>query len=231
MAKYAPSALLGRISRSAGSTTFGHNRFGAYFRNRVIPTNPVTPAQTAIRVDFGDHSSNYRSLTQEQRDEWINYGENYAKTDTLGQTYGLTGLQAYVSVNRNLATYGIAAISAPGLFSPPSGLASASATVEEGGDLIVAYTVTPLPALSKVAIFATRPLSAGINFQSNGAYKLIAVSAAAAASPADIGNAYEAIYGSLGIVGQKVLFKAVVINSVGLASPVLQFSALVQALP
>lgn len=229
MAKYAPSALLGRISRSAGSTTFGHNRFGAYFRNRVIPTNPVTEAQTAVRVDFGDHASNYRALTQAQRDEWVAYGENYAKTDSLGQAYSLTGLQAYVSVNRNLATYGLAAISVPGLFSPPSGLATATATAELdiANTLEVAYTATPLAANTKVAIFATRPLSAGINFQPNGAYKLIAVSAAAAASPADILAAYEAIYGSIGLAGEKILFKAVVISSVGLASPVLQFATIV----
>jgi hypothetical protein len=227
MAKYAPSALIGRISRSAGSTTFGHNRFGAYFRNRVIPTNPVSPAQTAVRVDFGDHSSNYRSLTQPQRDEWIAYGLNYAKTDSLGQGYTLTGLQAYVSVARNRATYGAAALSVPDLFSPPSGLASAEATAEEATTLSVAFSVSPLPAGAKVAIFATRPLSAGINFQPNGAYKLISVSGAAAASPLDIKTPYEVIFGSVGNEGDKILFKAVVLNASGLASPWLQFSVIV----
>lgn len=219
------------ISRSAGSTTFARNRFGAYFRNRVIPTNPVTPAQTAIRVDFGDHSSNYRILTQEQQDEWIAYGENYVRQDSLGQTYTLTGLQAYVSVSRNLATYGNAALSAPAPFSPPSGLATATATILEDTSISVAYTATPLAANTKVAIFATRPLSAGINFQPNGAYKLIAVSAAAAASPADVFAAYVAVYGSTGNLGDKILFKAVVIASSGLASPVLQFSAIVEEAP
>jgi len=230
MAKYAPSALIGRISRSAGSTTFGHNRFGAYFRNRVIPTNPVTGAQTAIRVDFGDHSSNWRLLTQEQQDEWIAYGENFVRQDSLGQTYTLTGLQAYVSVNRNLATYGSAALSNPGLYSPPTGLATATATVDDTPTLSVAYTATPLATGEKLAIFATRPLSAGINFQPNGAYKLISVTAAAAASPANILAAYEAIYGSVGPGGTKILFKAFTINPQGLASPVLQFSALVEAI-
>lgn len=229
MAKYVPSALLGRISRSAGSTTFGHNRFGAYFRNRVIPTNPVTGPQTAVRVDFGDHSSNWRTLTAEQQAVWTAYGENYAKTDSLGETYSLTGLQAYVSVNRNLATYGAAAITVPGLFSPPSGLATATATADSslGGSMEVAYTATPLGANTKLAIFATRPLSAGINFQPNGAYKLIKVTAAAAASPADIAAEYTAIYGSVGLTGEKILYKLVVLNSLGLASPVFQTSTIV----
>lgn len=229
MAKYVPSPLIGRISRSAGSLTFAHNKFGAYFRNRVIPTNPVTGPQTAVRVDFGDHSSNWRALTQAQRDVWIAYGLNYVKTDSLGQTYSLTGLQAYVSVNRNLATYGLAAISAPGLYSPPSGLATAVGTADTalGGSFDVAYTATPLAANTKLFIFATRPLSAGINFQPNSAFKLIHVSAAAAASPADIFAEYTAIYGSLGVAGDKILLKALVVNSLGLAAPVLQFSTIV----
>lgn len=195
----------------------------------MIPTNPVTPAQTAIRVDFGDHSSNWRALTQAQRDEWTAYGLNYAKTDTLGETYSLTGLQAYVSVNRNLATYGSPAISIPGLYSPPSGLITATATADTalGGSFEVAYTATPLAAGTKLAIFATRPLSAGINFQANGAYKLILVTAAAAASPADIFAAYTAIYGSIGLAGDKILLKLLVLNSVGLAAPVLQTSTIV----
>jgi hypothetical protein len=224
MAKYVPSALLGAISRSAGSTTFAHNRFGYYFRNRVIPTNPVTGPQTAVRTDFGDHSSNYRALTEAQRLQWIAFGLNYVRQDSLGQTYSLTGLQAYVSVNRNAATYGASALSAPPLFSPPSGIATATITATIGlpNVLSVAYTVTPLAANTKVAIFATRPVSAGINFQPNGAYKLVFVSAAAAASPANILAAYEAIFGTLITAGEKILFKLVVINSEGLASPVLQ---------
>jgi hypothetical protein len=230
MAKYAPSALLGRISRSAGSTTFGHNRYGAYFRNRVIPTNPVTPAQTAVRVDFGDHSSAYRELTQNQQDEWIAYGLNFSRQDSLGQTYTLTGLQAFVSVNRNLATYGAAALQNPGAYAPPIGLATATATADDTPTLSVAYTATPLGSGVKLFIFATRPLSAGINFQPNGAYKLITVTAAAAASPANILTAYVAVYGSVGVAGDKILFKAFTVNPQGLASPVLQFSAIVAAI-
>lgn len=230
MAKYAPSALLGRISRSAGSTTFGHNRYGAYFRNRVIPTNPVTPAQTAIRVDFGDHSSNYRALTQEQIDEWIAFGQNFARTDSLGQVYNLTGLQAFVSINRNLATYGSPAVSIPPLYSPPSGLATAVATADDTPALSIAYTATPLAAGDKLVIFATRPLSAGIKFQPNGAYKLIFVTAAAAASPANVLAGYTAVYGAIGVAGEKILFKAFTISSGGLASPVLQFEAVITAI-
>lgn len=92
--------------------------------------------------------------------------------------------------------------------------------------LSVAYTATPLAAGTKLVIEATRQLSAGINFQQRGAYKVISVTAAAAASPANILAAYIVIFGAL-ISGTKILFRAYTINAAGVASPVFQFSKVV----
>lgn len=92
--------------------------------------------------------------------------------------------------------------------------------------LSVAFTPTPLSANTKLAIFATRPLSAGINFQPRGAYKLITVSSAAAVSPLDILSAYQAVYGVEPAAGEKVLVKAKVISSDGLESAVLEAQAI-----
>lgn len=153
------------------------------------------------------------------------------RTDSLGQTYSLTGLQAYVSVNRNLNTVGAAALGFAPAFSPPSGLLTAAATATVTGDVLtVAYTATPLATGCKLVVWATRPLSAGINFQQKGAYKIIKVSAAAAASPMDLFDEYTAIYGFL-LAGQKILFKAQVIDTVtGLAStPPLEFSTIIES--
>lgn len=79
--------------------------------------------------------------------------------------------------------------------------------------LSVAYTTTPLAANIKLQIYATRQLSAGINFQQKGAYKLIQVTAAAAASPANILANYIAIFGSL-IAGKKILLRLVPVDNV-----------------
>lgn len=227
MAKYVPSALLGRISRSAGSTTFGHNRNGAYFRNRVIPTNPVTSAQTNVRTSFGNIAEDWRGLTEEQRDAWTAFGQNFARTDSLGETYNLTGLQAFASVNQNLFTVGGTAVLAPPLYAPPAGILTMTVTANDTPTLSMAYTATPLGTGEKLVVEATRPLSAGINFQQRGAYKQVHVSAAAAASPANILSGYTAIYGTAGEIGEKILFRAYVISSTGLASPVLTGSTIV----
>lgn len=231
MAKYAPSALLGRLSRSAGSTTFAHNRFGAYLRNRTIPTNPATSAQTGVRTTLGDLSSAWRELTAAQRAAWTAYGENYVRTDSLGETYTLTGLQAFMSVNINRATYGNAQLSDAPIYAPPASLLTTAVTYDDTPVLSIAYTATPLAAGQKLLIFATRPLSQGINFQQRGAYKLVHVSAAAAASPANILAGYTTIYGSIGNIGDKILFRGVVLDEDGLTSPDLNFSAIQVAGP
>lgn len=125
--KYAPSALIGRLSRSAGSTTAGHNRFGAYLRNRVIPTNPQTAAQTVARNALAAASVEWRTKSDSERATWILLGDQMTRTDTLGQTYTLTGLQAFASVWRNVATYGGSAPTgnAPAL-NTPAGLATST---------------------------------------------------------------------------------------------------------
>lgn len=225
--KYAPSALIGRLSRSAGSTTASHNRYGAYLRNRVIPTNPATAKQTDVRTNLATQSSRWRTLSDVQRAAWGAWAPNLTRTDTLGQTYELNGQTAFLSVQRNINTYGGTPSSTPPAYTPPAGLASATVSASEGPSTIsIAFTATPLAANTKLAIFATRPLSAGINFQPNGAYKLIQVTTAAKASPADISSDYVAIFGDIA-ADQKILFKIVVLNVDGLASATLQTSAIV----
>jgi hypothetical protein len=98
----------------------------------VIPTNPVTDAQTTQRANFASISSNYRDLTVAQQAAWIAFGQNFARTDTLGETYDLQGNQAFLSVNRNLFIYGGAPLSSPPLYAPPSSPAGITVTAVGG---------------------------------------------------------------------------------------------------
>jgi hypothetical protein len=128
VAKYNPSALIGRISRSAGCTTFGHNRVGSYFRNRVVPTNPATNPQALVRGSLGTLSAAWRGLTEAQRGDWTGLGLNIIRTDSLGITYDLTGAQAYVAINRNLFTAGLAYVVIAPVYSPPAALLTITPT-------------------------------------------------------------------------------------------------------
>jgi hypothetical protein len=68
----------------------------------------------------------------------------------------------------------------------------------------VAYTATPLAANTRLFIFASPQASAGRKF--NGDYRLLAVTAAAAASPHNLLAAYTAKFG-VPVVGNRIFLK------------------------
>lgn len=128
LVKYVPSALIGRLSRSAGATTASHNRFGAYLRNRVMPTNRQTAAQTNVRANLALYSAGWKALTTTQQAGWTALGLNMTRTDSLGSTYNLTGQLAYIAINRNLFTVGLSATTTPPAYVLPAPLTSVTIT-------------------------------------------------------------------------------------------------------
>lgn len=134
----------------------------------------------------------WRALTDAQRAGWLALGLMISRTDSLGQVYTLNGFGAYCSVNNNKLDAGDAAISDAPAIVTPADLLTATITLT-GIAFSVAYTATPLAAGVRLFIRCSPQQSAGRKF--NGDYRLIAVTAAAAASPANILAAYTARLG------------------------------------
>ncbi len=107
-----------QISGSIGGTTWSHNRFGAYKRNRSVPVNPNTSRQVAVRNAVRTLTINWEIvLTQAQRNAWDLYGQNVSWVNKLGRAVFLTGLNHYVRCNTPRLMNGIASIdAAPTLF-------------------------------------------------------------------------------------------------------------------
>jgi len=187
-------------SGSVAGTTSSRNRFGQYRRTRAIPVNPDTGYQGPARAHFAEQSAAWRALTSTQRAGWAALGLLMTRTDSLGQTYSLTGLQAFVSVNAlNLATGGAAVSDAPAIVTPDS-LVTATITLTAAA-FSIAYTVTPLAANTKLMAFCSPQRSAGRAFESD--YRLVQTSAAAAASPLNVFSAYQARLGTP-VVGNRI---------------------------
>ncbi|MGH3481033.1 MAG: hypothetical protein ACRDQD_29940 [Nocardioidaceae bacterium] len=92
--------LGGAYSGSIGGWTASHNKGGAYFRRRSVPTNPATEAQNEVRAIFGSLAQQWTSLlTPSQRAAWNTYASNVSWTDVLGQTIQLSGLNHYIRSN------------------------------------------------------------------------------------------------------------------------------------
>jgi len=191
-------------SGSQAGTTSSRNRFGQYRRTRAIPVNTNTAAQQAVRARLESHGAAWRAITQAQRAGWIALGLQIQRTDSLGQVYNLTGFQAYASVNGNLLASGEVRIAeAPALSLPDSLLTLAVTTT--GGTMSVAYTATPLAADTHLMIFAGPQRSAGRGFEND--LRLIATTAAAAASPHNLLAAYSAKFGAP-VVGNRIFVSA-----------------------
>lgn len=189
-------------SGSQAGTTASRNRFGQYFRTRAIPVQPSTPQQLVQRARMSTNSAAWRALTDTQRAGWESLGAGITRTDALGQTYTLNGFMAYCSINNNKLDAGDAVVAdAPAIVTPPT-LLTAVITLTAAA-MSIAYTATPLAAGVRLFSFISPQKSAGRSF--NGDYRLIAVSAAAAASPANVYAAYIARLG-VPVVGNRIFF-------------------------
>lgn len=202
-------------SGSRDARTASRNRFGQYFRNRASPVQPRTPAQLNQRARMSTNAAGWRTLTDAQRAGWASLGAQITRTDSLGQSYTLNGFGAYTSVNNNKLDAGDAVVAAAPAIVTPAELATVTITLTAAA-FSIAYTATPLPANTRLFIFASPQRSAGVSF--NGDYRLLAVTAAAAASPHNLLAAYTARFG-VPVVGNKIFVKLETYNGGFKGSP------------
>lgn len=187
-------------SGSEGGVTSSRNRYGQYRRRRAVPVNVNSSAQGAVRARLASNSAAWRALTDNQRAGWRDLGAQMSRNDSLGQTHTMTGFNCFCSINQNRLTAGDSRLSDAPELQTPTLPATVTVTLTSAA-FSVAYTATPLAAGTRLFIYASGQLSAGRNFNKN--VKLITVTAAAAASPANILAAYSAIYG-VPVTGNKV---------------------------
>ncbi len=189
-------------SGSVANLTYSHNRFGQYTRNRRTPVNPNTPAQGIVRARMANNAAAWRALTDAQRAGWEALGAQMNRSGSLGESYTLNGFMCYTSVNNNNLAAGNAVVSDAPLLTDPGTLTSVTITSTNVA-MSVAYTVTPLAAGVRLFTYVSDQMSAGRSF--NGNYYLLAVSAAAAASPANILAAYTAKFG-VPVTGRRIFY-------------------------
>jgi hypothetical protein len=189
-------------SGSMAGTTASRNRFGQYLRSRATPVQPRTTFQLNQRARMSTNAAAWRALTDAQRGGWLSLGLMISRTDSLGQTYTMNGFMAYCSVNNNKLDAGDAAVSDAPAIVTPADLLTATITLTSAA-LSIAYTATPLAAGVRLFIWVSPQQSAGRKF--NGDYRLLSVTAAAAASPSNSLAAYTARFG-VPVTGTRIFF-------------------------
>ncbi len=111
------SGLRGKV----GGLVYSANKGGAYLKAWAKGSNPKTATQTAHRAILSSFSQNWQNITAAQRTAWDVYAALAAqdKTNSLGETYSVSGFAWYVALSTNLVNAGLSAIdSAPVLGTP-----------------------------------------------------------------------------------------------------------------
>ena len=170
-----------------------------------MPVNPRSSAQGTSRSRMSANAALWRTLTGLQRAGWTDLGISMVRSDALGQTYNLTGFQAFCSVNNTLAAAGTAGVTAAPALTTPTALLTGVLTAT-AATLSLAYTTTPLATGVKLAVFVSPQRSAGRAFE--GDFRFVQVTSAAAASPTDLFTAYTAKFGTP-VVGNRIFVSAV----------------------
>jgi hypothetical protein len=219
MAKIKLGSNLADIRGKLNGHVFSKNRAGNYVRNKVTPVNPRSPSQMASRTLFALYASKWRSLTAAQLNAWAAAVTGYAKTNIFGDLHNPTGLQLYIKVNINLVASGGSAILTPAAPKGVNVITLGALTYTSGTPALSLALGASVPASTRCIVWATPPLSAGINFVKSQ-LRVITTFAAAATSPQNLLATYTAKYGSVGAVGTKIFIAVAFVDQVsGIKSP------------
>lgn len=209
-------------SGSLNAATSSRNRFGQYRRRRAVPVNPASTRQQLARSKTQQFAAAWRNLTDAQRAAWTDLGASIVRTDSLGNPYTLTGLQAYTLINNTLTISGQPAVSDPPSLVMPAPLATVSLTLTPTS-FSVAFTPTPVAADEFVQVWASPQRSAGRMFEND--FRLIQSTALAGTSPVNLLAAYTSRFGAP-VAGNRIFVRLVRVKK-GFASVPIVTSAVV----
>lgn len=105
MAKIKFGMMMTDARGKLGGQVFSKNRSGSYVRTKVTPVNPQTSFQQSNRALLGSISSNWSSLTSDQRNAWNGAVENWQKTNVFGDLTKPTGKNLFTGLNKNRVTH------------------------------------------------------------------------------------------------------------------------------
>lgn len=224
---FTPGPIVAAASGSIGGTTFSHNRYGMYARNRSIPVVSTTPDALNAKARMATISQQFQSLTAAQKLAWAAWCTTNPGLNRLGQQITLSPNAAYCSLNTRLHYLGVASIVDPPLEPAPVALLTLVQVCDLGATTFdLAYTATPLAAADKLWIRSCVTDSSGINWVQN-LLRLVGVSAAAQASPFDHQTLVEARFGTLQ-EGQTVHTQVAIVDGAnGQISPALSAKTLI----
>lgn len=227
------SQLLSVMSGSLDASVASHNRFGRYLRAKVIPTNPNTNYQVAVREAMTQLVERWTAtLTAAQRTQWETYAANVPMTNRVGDTIYLTGLNHYIRSNvpRLQNTLPIVDAGPVDLTLPSFTPVVVSADASDNA-LSVALTNTDAWATEQngaLIVQATRPQSLGVNFNALP-FRLAGIIAGASPTPPTSPGIISPPWDLIGQAGNVVFVRARISRADGRLSAAFTQRVIIQA--
>lgn len=215
MALFKGSAIVGAVSGKSGGTVFSRNKGGAYLKGYVMPINPNTAKQQAVRTSFANLVSSWKNLTPAQQQLWTDMAPQYPYQNRVGDQSVYTGEILYIKLNQNLDVVGASTLSAPLVPQTFSAVKASTLTMDLTAGVLTEGTfgLDAVPAANEaVVVTITTSMSGGITKPAKSAFKqVIVIPGASAIDDIDITAAYIALYGSPEL-GTKIFARAEMVN-------------------
>jgi hypothetical protein len=122
------------IRGTVGGLTCAANKSGPYARVWSRGANARTVLQGAARRDLGQWAAYWQSLDAGDQADWDTWADDpaQARTNSLGESYQMSGFQAFVGMSRNLASVGRGVIETAPVVAKPVAPPGMGAVVSAG---------------------------------------------------------------------------------------------------
>ncbi|AXF52792.1 MAG: hypothetical protein [Circular genetic element sp.] len=205
-----------------GGVIYSKNKGGSYARNYTKPTNPRTPAQVAQRNRFSYVSTNWRLLTDPEREAWNYASSQIPVSNKVGEKIHLTGAQYFNRQNLQiLAGGGTTLVTTPSQLVDIIGVVSASLDAGVTANAVVSLDLSAIlvdgtnvvPTGHACYVYATPMLSAGVTRPQPSAYRLLTyIPASTSLVDFDLKTAYDGTFGAI-LPDSNVWVSVEVVNS------------------
>lgn len=113
MARITTSALISDIRGKVGGVVFQGGQSGLIVRNKSIPVNRRTLAQTQSKKDLFNIQQEWRALTDSQRDDWNLFAATYPVLQKFSTTKTINGQQYFIKYNDYRVRYNLGILQDP----------------------------------------------------------------------------------------------------------------------
>lgn len=227
MARVLYGSLVTEINGKVGGSVFKRSAYGAVMQNKGGQVNPKSSKQQANRMHMSYVASQWRTLTETQRNLWNIAAPSFPHFGPFGEVEHLNGFTLFCLCNINLLKISYNIISEAPTLEPTPPLIINDVTINTTAPDMVMLIEPPMPSGYSLCVYASPQLSQGVKMVTSR-LRLIGSYALPGSSAIIIMNDYRNTFGANLVAGNKIIyFAAYVSQSTGWEYPTTRFEKII----